>query len=204
MMKRLKVILAVESYIIRKGLSSILNRIPGIHVVRETDNTEMLEQILRNQAADFVIICENLFDRANQVYIENSDLLERTILIHRTKNSATSGEVKDIIYLDESKDKLTQKFENLLSPYFKNQGDPMNPELSDREKTIVRYVATGLTNKEIADRLFLSAHTVITHRKNISRKLNIKSATGLTVYAIVNNIISIDEISALRPSSRDL
>ena len=54
----------------------------------------------------------------------------------------------------------------------------------------------GLTNQQIADSLFLSAHTVMTHRKNISSKLGIKSVSGLTVYAIVNNIITIEEVTS--------
>ena len=72
-------------------------------------------------------------------------------------------------------------------------------ELTQREKTIVRQVSLGLTNKQIAEELFLSTHTVTTHRKNISSKLGIKSVSGLTVYAIVNNIITIEEVS-LKPS----
>ena len=52
----------------------------------------------------------------------------------------------------------------------------------------------GLTNKEIADALFISVHTVITHRRNIARKLEIHSATGLTIYAIMNHIVDLSEI----------
>ncbi len=68
--------------------------------------------------------------------------------------------------------------------------------LSPRENTILRLVSLGYTNKEIAEELFLSAHTVITHRKNIVHKLGIKSVSALTVYAIVNNIITIEELSS--------
>jgi ATP-dependent Lon protease len=55
-------------------------------------------------------------------------------------------------------------------------------------------VVKGLTNREIAEQLYLSAHTVITHRRNIARKLQIHSASGLTVYAIVNKLIELDDI----------
>jgi len=67
-------------------------------------------------------------------------------------------------------------------------------ELSEREKELVCCVVQGLTNKEIAAKLFISINTVITHRKNISRKLNIHSVAGLTIYAIVNNLVSLDDI----------
>lgn len=66
--------------------------------------------------------------------------------------------------------------------------------LSQREKEIIIHVAKGLTNKEIADRLFLSVHTVITHRRNIARKLEIHSATGLAIYAIVNHLVELSDI----------
>lgn len=69
-------------------------------------------------------------------------------------------------------------------------------DLSDREKEIVCGVARGLSNKEIAEELFISVHTVITHRRNISRKLSIHSSAGLTVYAILNNLITIEELKA--------
>ena len=64
-------------------------------------------------------------------------------------------------------------------------------ELSEREKEVVTLVVQGLINKEIADKLHLSLHTVIAHRKNIARKLNIHSTAGSTIYAIVNKLIEV-------------
>lgn len=66
--------------------------------------------------------------------------------------------------------------------------------LSLREKEIINYVAKGLTNKEIADALFLSVHTVATHRRNISNKLQIHTPAGLTIYAIVNKLVKLEDI----------
>ena len=67
-------------------------------------------------------------------------------------------------------------------------------ELSEREKEILVSVAQGLINKEIADKHNISINTVITHRKNITRKTGIKTISGLTVYAILNNLIDINSI----------
>ncbi len=67
-------------------------------------------------------------------------------------------------------------------------------EISNREKEVIKYVAKGYTNKEIAEKLFLSIHTVTTHRKNITKKLDIKTISGITIYAILNNIINIEEV----------
>lgn len=71
-------------------------------------------------------------------------------------------------------------------------------ELSDREKDVLGLVALGHSNKEIAEKLFISIHTVITHRKHITEKLGIKSISGLTVYAILNKLIDTENID---PSS---
>ena len=75
-------------------------------------------------------------------------------------------------------------------------GDPQREELTDREKEILISVAQGLLNKEIADRHNISINTVITHRKNITRKIGIKTVPGLTAYAILNNLIDINSIES--------
>ena len=67
-------------------------------------------------------------------------------------------------------------------------------ELSAREKEILVCVAKGMLNKEIADAENISIHTVITHRKNITRKTGIKTVAGLTVYALLNNLIDINTV----------
>lgn len=65
--------------------------------------------------------------------------------------------------------------------------------LTPRERDIIAAIARGLSNKEIADSLFLSVHTVATHRRNICAKLNIHSASGLTIFAILHGLISMEE-----------
>ena len=71
---------------------------------------------------------------------------------------------------------------------------PETEELSDREKDVLVQVVRGLSNKEIADVLCISTHTVISHRKNIARKLNIHSTAGLTIFAIVNKLVDINTL----------
>ncbi len=66
--------------------------------------------------------------------------------------------------------------------------------LSAREREIIVCVVKGMTNKQIADALCISTHTVITHRRNIAAKLQIHSAAGLTIYAIVNKLVELSEI----------
>ena len=73
--------------------------------------------------------------------------------------------------------------------------NPDNGEaLSERERDVIISVVQGMSNKEIADHLCISINTVITHRRNIARKLQIHSAAGLTIYAIVNNLVDISAV----------
>ncbi|MCR4995120.1 MAG: response regulator transcription factor [Bacteroidales bacterium] len=72
--------------------------------------------------------------------------------------------------------------------------DPGSEELSEREKEVICLVVRGLSNKEIAEKMFISANTVMTHRRNIARKTQIHSPAGLTIYAIVNGLINLDEV----------
>jgi len=78
-----------------------------------------------------------------------------------------------------------------------NTNTEKTESLTDREIEILSSVVKGLTNKEIAQKLFLSTHTVISHRRNITRKLEIHSTAGLTIYAIVNKLVSLDEIKSV-------
>ena len=83
---------------------------------------------------------------------------------------------------------------NISDMVFKN-GVGQNPDaLSDREKDVIISLVQGMSNKEIADHLCISINTVITHRRNIARKLQIHSPAGLTIYAIVNGLVDISSV----------
>ena len=83
---------------------------------------------------------------------------------------------------------------NISDMVFKG-GIGQNPDaLSDREKDVIVALVQGMSNKEIADHLCISTNTVITHRRNIARKLQIHSPAGLTIYAIVNGLVDISSV----------
>lgn len=194
-MNRTGIIVAVESYLLRKGVVSILNRIPGVTVIREFESPGPLEKFLQNRNHDILILSQSLFDEAMTSLFREGDLQERCILL-----STASTEKKalglPVIDSTDGKEDIIQKIQALLDAQPRSQQDHHIFNLSPREKTIVRLVSLGYTNKQIAEELFLSAHTVITHRKNIGHKLGIKSVSGITVYAIVNNIITIEEVNS--------
>ena len=94
--------------------------------------------------------------------------------------------------LSDTAKEVAQMIEELISG--DSEVEDTDDPLTAREKDVVIAVVKGLTNKEIADLLSISAHTVITHRKNIARKLNIHSPAGLTVYAIMNKLVDLADI----------
>ena len=80
----------------------------------------------------------------------------------------------------------------LLPAMRKEREEKGETALSEREREVLIELVHGLSNKEIADKLCISAHTVMSHRKSLMQKLNIHSPAGLTIYAIVNRLVSID------------
>jgi DNA-binding NarL/FixJ family response regulator len=131
--------------------------------------------------------------------LSKPELLEKTILLEDFTIAGPPGqsafsEAQTSIHLMEDKETLIRKINQLLGHLGERDSELHVEKLSPREITILRLACGGLTNRQIAEKLFLSAHTVITHRKNISSKLGIKSVSGLTIYAIVNNIITIEEV----------
>ena len=82
---------------------------------------------------------------------------------------------------------------NISDMVFKG-GTQNSEQLSDRERDVIIALVQGMANKEIADHLCISVNTVITHRRNIARKLQIHSPAGLTIYAIVNNLVDISAV----------
>ena len=82
---------------------------------------------------------------------------------------------------------------NISDMVFKT-GMSSDEALSDREKDVIIALVQGMSNKEIADHLCISVNTVITHRRNIARKLQIHSPAGLTIYAIVNGFVDISSV----------
>lgn len=93
-----------------------------------------------------------------------------------------------IVHSDSSEDEIRCWLERMVQAL--GQGNHTHgAKLSQREVEVLRHVASGLTNKEIADALCISANTVITHRKNISAKLGIRSVSGLSLYAMKNGLV---------------
>ncbi len=116
------------------------------------------------------------------------------ILISRHE---VSKEIEPYIYanitISDSEEVIYRKFKN----FFKVSSQIVISDsiLSDREIEVVQLVALGRTNREISEELHISTHTVITHRKNITSKLGIKTIAGIAVYAVLNGLIDPDAVN---------
>ena len=129
----------------------------------------------------------------NQLTATLHDIYENEVWLRQ------HAEVEDHIFVPairrlEQIAKQNDVTKNISDMVFKG-GIGQNPEaLSDREKDVIVALVQGMSNKEIADHLCISTNTVITHRRNIARKLQIHSPAGLTIYAIVNGLVDISSV----------
>ena len=110
-------------------------------------------------------------------------------LLYAVADHALLRPYDDQINIYDSPDEIRHKLERLHTSPEEETENEEQQTLSAREKEIVVCVVKGMTN-----RLFLSTHTVVTHRRNIARKLQVHSASGLTVYAIVNKLVELNDI----------
>ena len=197
----LKIAIVEPSVMVRTGLGTLLRKLSGMQItVVEILKVESLLESLRIHKPDVLIACPQLllhhsFHRLR----EESAQAEMKIMALMTSLCPMSllRMFDEQISLYDASEQIREKLERLID-VSSDDGSVENGEeqqsLSAREKEIVICVVKGMTNREIADKLFLSAHTVITHRRNIARKLQIHSPSGLTNYAIVNKLVELKDI----------
>lgn len=193
---KITITIAEPSEIIRVGIVNILKRLGGLHMeVFEVADMENLKGALSFRKPDILIINPaavgllSLQQLRKEVSLPGMKYIALQVAV--TDNSSLKFYDECISIYDPAariRDKLTKLVSN---PGTVKQEEPLTP----REKEVVTCVVQGLTNKQTADKLHLSSHTITTHRKNIAAKLNIHSTAGLTIYAIVNNLVDLNEIN---------
>lgn len=193
----LTIAIAEPSVIIRSGITVVLKRIPGFRIQPvEINSIDTLNNYLLLHKPDILIINPAFwghFDIARLKEDTANPKLKSLALLYSSIDVSLLRNYNDTISIFESVEQLKEKLEKLFESPSDVDADETNA-LSIREKEIITCVVKGLTNKEIATELFLSTHTVISHRRNIARKLEIHSTAGLTIYAIVNKLVELEEI----------
>lgn len=196
-LQTLNVAIAESSIIVRSGLSAVLKHLANVKIVStEVTSIEGLHHCIRGHNLDMIIVDPtfeggfNLKDFKTQY--PNTPIKFVALLCSVTDHNLLKDYDGNILLYDGIEE-LNQKIVTMAQLEDENLDDDQST-LSDREKEIICYVVKGMTNKEIAEQLCISVHTVITHRRNISKKLQIHSPAGLTIYAIVNKLVELKEV----------
>lgn len=197
----IRVAIAESSVIVRGGLTAAFKRLSAIKIQPiEVLSKEALQDCLRMQLPDMLVVNPTFGDYFDVARFkeEMGDRKIRLIaLVTSFVDQSLLSKYDEAISIFDDLDTLSRKLLGLLEVEDEEEVVDGQDVLSQREKEIVVCVVKGMTNKEIAESLYLSIHTVITHRRNISKKLQIHSSAGLTIYAIVNKLITISEVKDL-------
>lgn len=193
-----KIVIAEPSPIVAAGLLKFFEDLNQIHVVSVVDNLDDLNDKMIVHNPDMLIVNplmmgytnNNLIKQITQAYPETICIALVTTFID--KNFLRY--FREVIELSDNKQKVANKIFNLINNNDDSSSQNESVDLSNRETDVLVCVAKGMTNKDISDMLNISVHTVITHRKNIVKKTGIKSVSGLTVYALLNNLVEESEI----------
>lgn len=191
-----KILILEPSVLIAEGLRHIIDNFAGYDVCGIIRNQEGdIWAKIDDFNADLVIADPSVFDNRDRAGahdmikgIANAPVMA---LISAAADAAYASTYDGTIYLSDTSDDIEQKISTVMKAAPAEQRGE-GEELSSREKEILVCVAKGMLNKEIADHFNISIYTVITHRKNITRKTGIKTVAGLTVYALLNNLIDMN------------
>lgn len=214
----INVVIADSQQLTRFGLKNYLGQLEGINIAGEAVNELQLLNLCSENAPDVIIIdylssgftvdsvhlCKNLSRRIKLIAI-TSDQSPKTIL--DALKAGIQSYIKKDCSLNEIEEAVKrtsygEKFfcGQILQTIEKAAIDPSDSELteftcepvviSDRELEVIKYIAEGYTNGQIAEKLFLSNHTVNTHRKNIMQKLGVNNTASLVMYAVKTQLVS--------------
>jgi DNA-binding NarL/FixJ family response regulator len=184
-MKR-KVLIVEPSEVIVAGLTSTLQH-SDLKLLQPIASAEDLNQRLDVLKPDILVINPTLSDNVNEM--RNGRNLAVAALVYQYVKQSRLRYFDAVIDIRDSKQSILQTVLDLSAKASSSDAAVSSHELTKRETAVLVEVAKGLSNKEIAARLNVSVFTVTTHRKNIVRKTGIKSVAGLTVYALLNNLI---------------
>ena len=197
-MDAIHIIVADMSQLVRLGLVSLLHQTRYRITIREIATPEKLGQAIPKDQAKLLIISRSFLNSCTSLLTNSIKSRfradSRRLILDTDQSLHPEIDFMEIIDRTENEKIMLRKLERRLYAFSENGTEnPPPDDISDRERDVLRLVAQGFTNKEIADRLFISSHTVITHRKNITAKLGIKTIAGLTMYALINRLIIPEE-----------
>lgn len=192
-MRRSSIVTVTSSPILSAGLSAVIRQAAdGNLSVTEADGSTMMRTIAERHP---VIVVADMFSVDRAAVSDIREAAGNNVRILGVLTSAVPADriamFDDVFSIYDPREKIAEKISRNLPS---DDVDDKVKELSPREKEVIVGVVKGLSNKEIADEMNVSANTVMTHRRNIAAKLQIHSPAGLTIYAIVSNLVNLDDI----------
>ena len=192
-----RVLLIEPSLMVSKGFATLMEDINGLKLAGNLLNVNRLQEHCITYRPDVLVFNPLIMSFQHRTSIRSFFNLPPEIalvaLVYSFVDEWILAQFDAVITINDDQTQLSNKLNNINPVKFKT-AQQENEELSERENEILTSIVKGLTNKEIAEKHFISIHTVISHRKNIIRKTGIKSVSGLTVYALLNNLISYEDI----------
>ena len=196
-MRRFRVAIIEPSAIIAEGVATLAGRSGEFEVVYSGGDMRMLMERFAMVAPDVVIVGSQMVGANNQsLRVAYPELQNVTLALLSTTvcDEEVMRQFDGVVNIYDGQAQIIRKLHAAVE-----QGET-NPysdshDLSERERDVLILVAKGKTNKEIADELNISIHTVMSHRKNITHKTGIKSVAGLTVYALLNNLLDQSDVT---------
>ena len=196
-MKSINIVIAESSDLLYGGIMAILYQSEHEYNVTRLLSFEEIEETLTNKSIEVLIINPILmFENSKGVkrLKRNYPQLLIGCLNMNILDTNTLMVYDFILNIYDSSSQILSVINNQLNLKQLDNGDRHESEiLSDRETEVLLQLIKGHTNKEIADILYISVHTVISHRRNIMIKTGIRSQAGLALYAVSKSLISLDD-----------
>jgi DNA-binding NarL/FixJ family response regulator len=202
--RNLKILVTEPADIVRSGLVATLKRLIHYQIqIFESNSYDLALNYIKTHKPDLLIINPvywGIIDLKKLRSETNCPELKCVAIVATPIAENIISQYNGTILLQDSIEEIANKIDQIYKRQVKNEKLETSDLLSSREKEVLICLVKGMTNKTIANTLFLSTHTVISHRRNISKKLEIHSTAGLTVYAIMNKLVKLDEINNLKDS----
>ena len=188
-----RILLIEKSPIVAAGFATILQKQATFEVSSVTDNLSRISERIVVDHPDLIVLNPALVDYSKRntfrSLIPDAQNIPIVALVYHYFDQQWLRSFNGVIEINEDAEKINNQLTDALNSFTEPAEASELYELSDREREVLVELSKGLSNKEIADKLHISVHTVITHRKNIIKKTGIKSVAGLTVYAMLNNLM---------------
>lgn len=224
-MKKIKIIIADSNFLSRKGLALLINECSDFQLLDESKSTSeviamddildpdliIIDYTSANFNIDSIALIKKKFPKSQLLAItlvQSNRIVARAFhlgVVSHLLKECDQDEIMEAIYKTAKGEKfvcgrIVEAILNGTKPTTISDYNCDGINVSEREMEVIKLIAEGLSNKEVADKLFLSTHTVTTHRKNIMAKLGLNNTAGLVLFAVRENLVSPEHFAYTSPN----